>query len=259
MGRMRFGVFIAPHHPIGEHPTLQFERDLQLIEDLDRLGYDEVWVGEHHSGGWETIGHHEMFLAAAAQRTQRIKLASGVVSLPYHHPYNVAGRAAQLDVLSRGRFILGTGPGALPSDAKTFGIDPVILRDRQDEALAAITALLRTDEPVSMTWRSELNQRVLASIQTKQRKRRLAWIASPTLGLGLAGALAVLMMTNTSPGSDPIKLASSSALEESLVATHKDSVIYGDITGVGLNPEEVVSKRSSAASYEFSEVDFGSL
>ena len=150
MARMRFGVFIAPHHPIGEHPTLQFERDLELIENLDRLGYDEVWVGEHHSGGWETIGHPEMFLAAAAQRTQRIKLASGVVSLPYHHPYNVAGRAAQLDVLSRGRFILGTGPGALPSDAKTFGIDPVVLRDRQDEALAAITALLRTHEPVTM-------------------------------------------------------------------------------------------------------------
>ncbi|MBC8064129.1 MAG: hypothetical protein H7Y17_04820 [Chlorobia bacterium] len=116
-----------------------------------------------------------------------------------------------------------------------------------------------SDEPVSMTWRSELNQRVLASIQTKQRKRRFAWIASPTLGLGLAGALAVLMMTNTSPGSDPIKLASSSALEESLVATHKDSVSYGDITGVGLNPDEVVSKRSAAASYEFGEVDFGSL
>ncbi len=149
MARMRFGAFIAPHHPVGEHPTLQFERDLQLIEHLDGLGYDEVWVGEHHSGGWETIGHPEMFLAAAAQRTHRIKLATGVVSLPYHHPYNVAGRIAMLDHLSRGRAILGTGPGALPSDARTFGIDPVVLRDRQDEALGAIIALLRGTEPVT--------------------------------------------------------------------------------------------------------------
>jgi limonene 1,2-monooxygenase len=150
MARTRFGVFIAPHHPVGEHPTLQFERDLQLIEHFDRLGYDEVWVGEHHSGGWETIGHPEVFLAAAAQRTSRIKLATGVVSLPYHHPFNVAGRAALVDHLSRGRFILGTGPGALPSDAVAMGVDPVIIRDRQDEALAAIIQLLRGDEPVTM-------------------------------------------------------------------------------------------------------------
>ena len=151
MARMRFGVFIAPHHPVGEHPTLQYERDLQLIEAFDRLGYDEVWVGEHHSGGWETIGHPEMFLAAAAQRTHRIRLATGVTSLPYHHPYNVAGRIAFLDHLSRGRAILGTGPGALPSDATMFGIDPVVIRDRQDEALEAIVPLLRGDEPVTVT------------------------------------------------------------------------------------------------------------
>jgi len=99
---MRFGTFIAPHHPVGEHPTLQFERDLQMCELFDRLGYDEVWVGEHHSGGWETIGHPEMFLAAAAQRTNHIMLATGVVSLPYHHPYNVAGRIAHLDHLPLG-------------------------------------------------------------------------------------------------------------------------------------------------------------
>src|SRR5215469_8334118 len=126
--RLGFGVFLAPHHPTGESPTLQLQRDLQLATLLDDLGYDELWVGEHHSGGWETIGHPEMFLAAAAQRTQRIKLATGVTSLPYHHPFNVAGRIALLDQLSRGRAILGTGPGALPSDARMLGIDPVAIR-----------------------------------------------------------------------------------------------------------------------------------
>ena len=122
--RLGFGVFLAPHHPIGEHPTLQLERDLELAEWLDELQYDEFWVGEHHSAGWETIGSPEMFLAGAAMRTKRIKLGTGVVSIPYHHPFNVAQRIVQLDHMSRGRAMLGVGPGALPSDAFMLGIDP---------------------------------------------------------------------------------------------------------------------------------------
>src|SRR5262245_40857376 len=97
MTRLGFGAFLAPHHPIGEHPMLQFRRDLDLVEQLDALGYDEFWCGEHHSSGWEMIGSPEMFLAAAGERTKRIKLATGVVSLPYHHPFNVAQRMVQLD------------------------------------------------------------------------------------------------------------------------------------------------------------------
>ena len=55
MSRMRFGAFLAPHHPIGENPTLQFRSDLDFVAQLDRLGYDEFWCGEHHSTGWEMI------------------------------------------------------------------------------------------------------------------------------------------------------------------------------------------------------------
>src|SRR5450756_2075162 len=89
MNRMRFGIFLAPHHPIGEHPTLQIRRDIELVAHLDALGYDEFWCGEHHSGGWETIASPEMFLAAAGEKTHRIMLGTGVISLPYHHPCNV--------------------------------------------------------------------------------------------------------------------------------------------------------------------------
>ena len=96
MARLRFGVFLAPHHPIGEHPTLQLRRDVELAELVDRLGYDEFWCGEHHSGGWETIGSPELFLAAAGERTSRIMLGTGVVSLAYHHPFHVADRITQL-------------------------------------------------------------------------------------------------------------------------------------------------------------------
>lgn len=113
---------------------------------MDRLGYDELWVGEHHSTGWETIASPEMFLAAAGMNTHTIRLGTGVVSLPYHHPFNVAQRMVQLDHMTRGRAMFGSGPGALPSDAHTLNIDPMLLRDRQDEALGVIVRLLRGDE-----------------------------------------------------------------------------------------------------------------
>jgi limonene 1,2-monooxygenase len=143
MPRLKFGAFLAPHHPVGENPLLQFRRDLDFVEQLDRLGYDEFWCGEHHSSGWEMIGSPEMFLAAAGERSKRIKLATGVISLPYHHPFNVAQRMVQLDWMTGGRAIFGSGPGALASDAHTLGIDPMVQRDRQDEAIAVITRLMR--------------------------------------------------------------------------------------------------------------------
>jgi limonene 1,2-monooxygenase len=141
--RIQFGAFLAPHHPVGESPSLLLQRDLELVTHLDRLGYDEFWCGEHHSSGWETIASPEMFLAAASQVSSTIRLGTGVVSLPYHHPFNVAQRMVQLDHLTRGRAMFGSGPGALPSDARTLGIDPLVQRDRQDEALGVIIRLLR--------------------------------------------------------------------------------------------------------------------
>ena len=141
MSRLRFGAFLAPHHPIGEHPMLQFRRDLDYVEHLDKLGYEEFWCGEHHSSGWEMIASPEMFLAAAGERTRRILLATGVISLPYHHPFNVAQRMVQLDYMTGGRAIFGSGPGALSSDAHALGIDSMVLRDRQDDAIGIIRRL----------------------------------------------------------------------------------------------------------------------
>ena len=114
---LRFGAFFAPFHPPGQSPTLALEYDMQRAEALDRFGFDEVWFGEHHSGGYEIIPSPEVVIAAAAQRTTHIKLGTGVVSLPYHHPLMVADRMVLLDHLTRGRVIFGTGPGALPTYA----------------------------------------------------------------------------------------------------------------------------------------------
>lgn len=161
MSRLRFGAFLAPHHPIGEHPMLQFRRDLDLTEHLDKLGYDEFWCGEHHSSGWEMIASPEMFLAAAGERTHRIMLGTGVVSLPYHHPFNVAQRMVQLDHMTGGRAIFGSGPGALASDAHALGLDPMVLRDRQDEAIGVIRRLMRGERVTAKTDWFTLNDAAL--------------------------------------------------------------------------------------------------
>ena len=146
---MRFGLFLAPFHPTGQNPTLALQRDLDLIEHLDRLGFHEVWIGEHHSGGYEIIASPEVFIAAAAERTKHIRLGSGVNSLPYHHPLLLADRFVLLDHLTRGRVMLGCGPGQLTSDAHMLGIPADEQRPRMEEALDAIMALLR-GETVTM-------------------------------------------------------------------------------------------------------------
>ncbi|SHV08933.1 limonene 1,2-monooxygenase [Mycobacteroides abscessus subsp. abscessus] len=138
-----FGVFLTPFHPTGQSVTNALEYDLERTVRLDRLGYDEVWYGEHHSGGYELIACPEVFIATAAERTKNIRFGTGVVSLPYHHPLMVADRWVLLDHLTRGRVMFGTGPGALPSDAYMMGIDPVDQRRMQQESLEAILALFR--------------------------------------------------------------------------------------------------------------------
>ena len=147
--RMKFGIFMAPFHWLGENPTLSLERDLEIIQWLDTLGYDEAWIGEHHSAGWETIASPEIFIATAAERTKNIKLGTGVVSLPYHHPLMVANRMVLLDHLTKGRIMLGVGPGALTSDAYMMGIDPLTQRPRMDESLGIIMRLLTETEPLT--------------------------------------------------------------------------------------------------------------
>lgn len=141
--RLKFGIFMAPFHRLGEKPTVALDRNLEMIEHLDRLDFDEAWIGEHHSAGWELIASPELMIAAAAQRTRTIKLGTGVVSLPYHHPLMVADRMVQLDHMTRGRVMFGVGPGALTSDAYMMGIDALTQRERMDQSLDAILRLFK--------------------------------------------------------------------------------------------------------------------
>ena len=148
---LRFGIFLAPFHPVGQNPTLALERDLALLEHLDSLGFDEAWIGEHHSAGYEIIASPEVFIAAAAQRTKHLRLGTGVSSLPYHQPLMLADRMVLLDHLTRGRVMFGVGPGALPSDAFMMGIEVARQREMMEEAFEAILELLTSEKPVNRT------------------------------------------------------------------------------------------------------------
>lgn len=147
--RLGFGIFLAPFHRAGENPTLALQRDLALIQHLDMLGYDEAWIGEHHSAGSEIIASPEIFIAAAAERTRNIKLGTGVISVGYHNPFWIAERLVLLDHLTHGRFMFGAGPGSLPTDAAMIGIDQKDTRDLLEQGFDIVMQLLTSEEPVT--------------------------------------------------------------------------------------------------------------
>ncbi len=187
--RMKFGIFMAPFHWLGENPTLAIERDLETVEWLDYLGFDEAWIGEHHSAGWENIASPEIFIAAAAERTKHIRLGTGVTSLPYHHPMMVANHMVQLDHMTRGRVNLGVGPGALVSDAYMLGIDPTTQRQRMDESLGVIKRLLTETEPITheSDWFTLRDARLHLRPYTKPHFPISAAAAQSPSGMVLAG------------------------------------------------------------------------
>jgi limonene 1,2-monooxygenase len=187
--RMKFGIFLAPFHQLGEDPTLALERDLELIQWLDYLGFDEAWVGEHHSAGWELITSPEVFIGIAAERTRHIKLGTGVVSLPYHHPLMLADRMVLLDHLTRGRVMLGVGPGALVTDALMLGIEPNQLRPRMEEAMGIIVRLLTETEPVTYQgeWFQMHNARLHLRPYTRPHMPLAVAAAGSPAGMVLAG------------------------------------------------------------------------
>jgi limonene 1,2-monooxygenase len=224
--RLRFGVFLPPYHALEENPHLALHRDLWLAEHLDRLGYDELWVGEHHSAAFETIGPPEMFIATAAERTKNIRLGTGVVSLPYHTPLMLAERINYLDHVTRGRVMFGVGPGALPSDAMMQGIPIDALRPRMDEAIVALDLLLR-GEVVDMEteWFTLKDARLQMMPYTQPRvEMAVASLVSPS-GAVAAGKHGIGMLSFQALGAEAFKsLASNWAMAEETAAKHGKTV-----------------------------------
>ncbi|MEA2395714.1 MAG: hypothetical protein QOJ82_3605, partial [Solirubrobacteraceae bacterium] len=149
---MRFGIFYEHQLPRpwgddGEHRLLQDA--LEQVELADRLGIDYVWEVEHHF--LEEYSHSsapDVFLAAASQRTKRIRLGLGIVPLPpaYNHPARVAETAATLDLVSNGRVELGTGETSSGAELEGFGVDRETKRAQWEESLDVVTRML-VEEP----------------------------------------------------------------------------------------------------------------
>jgi limonene 1,2-monooxygenase len=205
---------------------LQFQSDLELATHLDHLGYDEFWCGEHHSSGWEMIASPEMFLAAAGQVTNRIMLGTGVVSLPYHHPFNVAQRMVQLDHMTRGRAMFGSGPGALPSDARTMGISPMLLRDRQDEAMGIIIRLLNGEERFSYDsdWFT-LHEAALQILPIQEQMPMATASSISPSGMQIAGKYGIGVLSIASTSAEGLQaLPTQWAFAEEAAAAHGSTV-----------------------------------
>jgi limonene 1,2-monooxygenase len=251
--KMKFGAFMPPVHGIKENPTLAIERDLQLVEWMDELGYDEVWMGEHHSAGAELVGSPEVFISAAAQRTKRIKLGTGVVTVPYQHPFILADRMNQLDHMTRGRTIFGMGPGALVADAYMQGLKAEVLRDRMDESVDVIVRLMRGE---TVTEKTDWFECVDARLQTRPYSRPSIEMAtannvSPT-GAKAAGrhGLSMLSLGATTHKGFNALAANWNIVEES-AAEHGQTVDRANWRLVG--PMHIAETREQA----MEEVRFG--
>ena len=179
--RMKFGVFMAPlHHHVGENPALSVRAGpgassrSWTSSTSTRRGSASTT-----SGAVEIIAYPALMIAAAAQRTKRIMLGSGVVDLPLHNPYKVADRFNMLDNMTRGRAMLGVGTGALRADFTMIGLDPDEKRRMSEESLAAIMALLRAEGPVNMKtdW-----------FELKDARLQIAPYTKPHLPVAVAGA-----------------------------------------------------------------------
>ena len=133
---MRFGFFDQLPCPPGFSERQRYQDIMAQIELGDELGFDTVWLGElHFSRGFSILADPLMVLAAAAQRTSRIRLGTAVTLLPLHNPVKIAEEAAICDILSNGRLEFGVGRGTAPLHYDGYDIPKEQSRERFDEAL----------------------------------------------------------------------------------------------------------------------------
>ena len=148
---MRLGLFMMPLHPPTRNYHEMLEEDFEAVLHADEVGFDEVWIGEHFSSMTEPITSPLMFMAKAIPLTKSITFCSGVLNLPQQHPVAVAGFAAMFDHLADGRFVMGIGPGGLPSDFELFGLNDDMTRGKMTlESIETILQIWRDEPPYAI-------------------------------------------------------------------------------------------------------------
>ena len=167
---LRLGMFVMPIHGPAKPLAQCIDEDLELAVKCEELGFDDFWVGEHHSSSVESssvesssvesssvesssvenIVMPKMFLAKVLGMTERMRVGPAPVCLQYHHPLHVAGRLAFLDHMSHGRLNVCFGPGAIPTDMEGFGVDPRDSGARVAESIDMILRLWEGELPVNI-------------------------------------------------------------------------------------------------------------
>ena len=147
---MRLGMFVMPIHDAAKPLAQCIDEDLELAVKCEELGFDDFWVGEHHSSNIENIVMPEIFLAKVLGLTDRIRIGPAPVCLQYHHPAHVAARLAFLDHMSRGRLNICFGPGAIPTDMEMYEAPPEEMGARVAESIDMILRLWQEEPPIDL-------------------------------------------------------------------------------------------------------------
>ena len=224
---MKLGYFTMPLHPPGHNFTETIHSDLEQIVLLDKLGYDEAWIGEHLTFEWENIPAPDLFIAQALAMTQNIILGTGVSCMPNHNPFMLAHRIAQLDHMAKGRFYWGVGSSSTPGDQELFDFDSnkVDQRALTREAVDLIIELWKDPKPglyEHPRWRGTIPE----PVEEIGLRWHLGPYQKPHPPIGVAGV---------SPNSDTLLLAgargwmpmSVNFIPISTVKGHWDSVEKG--------------------------------
>jgi alkanesulfonate monooxygenase SsuD/methylene tetrahydromethanopterin reductase-like flavin-dependent oxidoreductase (luciferase family) len=165
---MRLGMFMMPVHPAARTFTDTLAEDEEKSLYADTLGFDELWLGEHFSATTEPIPSPLMFMAGLVPRTRNLTFGTAVICLPNHHPVNVAAEVAQFDHMSRGRFMLGIGPGGLYSDFELFDNADRGARARKTmESIRMIQAIWSQDPPYEFAgefWNVTLKDAIIPNL-----------------------------------------------------------------------------------------------
>ena len=164
---MRLGMFMMPVHPPGRSLSETLAEDTAKSILADRLGYDELWMGEHFSATTEPFASPLMFLAGLVPQTKNLTFGTAVINLPNHHPAIVAGEAAQFDHMSGGRFLFGVGSGGLASDFELFKIDPATRQRAFMESIDIILRIWAQDPPYDIQgefWNVQIKKAILPEL-----------------------------------------------------------------------------------------------
>ena len=165
---MRLGLFMMPVHPPGRTLSETLAENTAKSILADRIGYDEVWMGEHFSATTEPFPSPLMFLAGLVSQTKHVTLGTAVINLPNHHPAIVAAEAAQFDHMSGGRFQFGVGSGGLAPDFELFDVFDGAVRQRKFlESLDLILKIWAQQPPYDLQgefWKIQIKKTIVPGL-----------------------------------------------------------------------------------------------